>query len=883
MKLRFDIKTILFGLLAFLCLRTGFAQSQSEIIARYSQALAAQTLEERIAILEDIVRQAPDFLEAKYALGASYYEKRNFKAAIPYFEEINSLSDAEIARRPSLQSTLTKARLDVKLAAAYNVVGMNYLESHRADSAIANLRKAIKFKPDEALFYYNLGNAYIKQGNYPLALEAYQHSLRLENNFAPAWINAGAAYWYLDRFGDAVDAYKKGLELDPGNSSARANLKKAETRLRIDTMLASVDSAMRAENPDFAITIIDRIKQLDPAFAGTGEKLTAARRLRTYQQAVAAKNAGDTALALQLLSDLPATFRNSASLRRDLQRTLQQQEERETLDDKYSQALRLFEIGSYEAARRVTNDILRIDRGFQKAQRLSTRIDSALAAEREALASTPAPVETAAVETLATPPALAQVSAADSALMDTAAATAPPILQQPQRPVPATGKRSLDTIFLIALSGIALALLIGLFLAKRKRNQDERSATMRPPLPANRDSGETPEQEVSAAVARVNFDDAGEKEPGTQELFENLIHDNGSVEILEIIEDEKSDSEGDEAALADEEILKSPANTETEAFLSLLDEDENQPGELSEDDSRHIIDKDVTRTVDMSQFKVRKIGRYIIEKEIGRGAAGRIYKAWDQKLDRTVVIKTVSYSLTASEEEIKRMKARVYREARSAAKLNHPNIVVVYDVEDEPTYSYIVMEHIEGQDLRELLDREKKIAPGRSVNIIMQVCKALQFAHNAGIVHRDIKPSNVLMLGNDKVKVTDFGIAKVTNHLTLTQTGRVVGTPSYMAPEQIEGSDVDGRADIFSLGVVFYELLTGQRPFIGETLAALAYKIVHTEPPPPSLINVELPNVYDDIINKAMAKDPNERYQDLGKLIDDLQKVQALVASKESQ
>ena len=229
--------------------------------------------------------------------------------------------------------------------------------------------------------------------------------------------------------------------------------------------------------------------------------------------------------------------------------------------------------------------------------------------------------------------------------------------------------------------------------------------------------------------------------------------------------------------------------------------------------------------------------------------------------------------MTGTAEEIKRLKARVDREARAAAKLSHPNIVIVYDVEDESSFSYIVMEYIQGTDLSLMLDQNKKLDRALAVKLVLQTCKALQFAHDSGVIHRDIKPSNIMIVEKDTVKVTDFGIAKISNNLTLTQTGRVVGTPSYMAPEQIEGKEVDGRADVFSLGIVLYELLTGQRPFTGDTLASLAYKLVHIDPPPPSKLDKAVPLVFDEIISKSICKNPNNRFQSADEFYKALSKV----------
>jgi serine/threonine-protein kinase len=276
------------------------------------------------------------------------------------------------------------------------------------------------------------------------------------------------------------------------------------------------------------------------------------------------------------------------------------------------------------------------------------------------------------------------------------------------------------------------------------------------------------------------------------------------------------------------------------------------PQPLTNHQSKHSADPDFSGQ--------SALGRYLIEREIGKGAMGNIYLAWDTKLDRRVVIKTVCFTLATSEVDTSTLKDRVYREARAIARLGHPNIVVVYDVEDGRDMSYIVMEHIEGRDLRQVLQSERRFDYPRAIKITAQVCSALDYAHRTGIIHRDIKPSNIMLLPGDKAKVTDFGIAKIADNFVLTLPGHILGTPSYMAPEQFEGDEIDGRADLFSLGVVLYELITGCRPFTGGSLASLAYKIVHKMHLPPSLQNVELPLELDEIVGKALAKNPQERY-----------------------
>jgi serine/threonine-protein kinase len=220
---------------------------------------------------------------------------------------------------------------------------------------------------------------------------------------------------------------------------------------------------------------------------------------------------------------------------------------------------------------------------------------------------------------------------------------------------------------------------------------------------------------------------------------------------------------------------------------------------------------------------------------------------------------------TLSEKEAAEFEQRFFREAKSAGRLNHPNIVTVYDVGRDGDLAWIAMEFLAGRSLRDLLDAGEPLAPGRIVGIGAAVADALAFAHAQGVIHRDVKPANIMVLDSGVVKLADFGIAQLPGS-GLTMTGAVLGSPKYMAPEQISGHKADGRSDIFSLGVVLYELLAGKPPFEGENLHAAMYQVVHKEPPPPSACRDGQTNAFDAVITKALAKDPAARYQDAAAL-----------------
>lgn len=263
-----------------------------------------------------------------------------------------------------------------------------------------------------------------------------------------------------------------------------------------------------------------------------------------------------------------------------------------------------------------------------------------------------------------------------------------------------------------------------------------------------------------------------------------------------------------------------------------------------------------------------KIGKYEIVEELGRGGMGVVYKAYDALMEREVAIKVISDGVLAMPE----IKSRFYREARTAGKLGHENITVVYDVSEEDGKPYIVMEYLTGADLGTLLDRGEPMSLQQKLEYAVQICRGLSFSHSHGIIHRDIKPGNIRITGTGRVKIMDFGIAKPESS-NLTRTGALIGTPFYMSPEQIQGKKVDKRSDIFSFGVLFYELLTLQKPFAGSEATSVMFKIVHEEPERIDDALIEHRNGLREIVLTTLAKDPDKRYQDLAEVADLLEHV----------
>jgi serine/threonine protein kinase len=267
-----------------------------------------------------------------------------------------------------------------------------------------------------------------------------------------------------------------------------------------------------------------------------------------------------------------------------------------------------------------------------------------------------------------------------------------------------------------------------------------------------------------------------------------------------------------------------------------------------------------------------RIGKFQIVQKLGAGAFGTVYKAQDPELGRFVAIKTIRLEgLAASQASLDDLMARFKREAQVAARLKHPNIVTIHEIGSLPGNSYLVMEYVDGVGLDRVIARSGKMSVERAAAIAAQVADALAYAQKHNVVHRDIKPANIMIEAGDHVKVTDFGIAKVTDSVDhLTATGSLLGTPSYMSPEQARGGHIDGRSDLFSVGCILYEMLAGQKAFRGESITALLFKIITEEPPPLRELDPTVSDEMIRIVSRALAKSPEARYQSGRELADDL-------------
>ncbi|MFH1893104.1 MAG: serine/threonine-protein kinase [Candidatus Zixiibacteriota bacterium] len=293
----------------------------------------------------------------------------------------------------------------------------------------------------------------------------------------------------------------------------------------------------------------------------------------------------------------------------------------------------------------------------------------------------------------------------------------------------------------------------------------------------------------------------------------------------------------------------------------MLDELAKATGETDKSDSRANGDSSRPKDPKSASDKIpSSFGRYTVTGKLGKGAMGTVYKGMDPAIDRPVALKTILLDRIADESEIDELRERLTREAKAAGSLSHPNIVTIYDVGQDGDTQYIAMEYLEGHTLEQIINRQLEFNFRLAAKIVFQICSALSYAHRHGIVHRDIKPANIMVMENFHVKVMDFGIARFESS-SLTQTGIAMGTPNYISPEQLKGEEVTLSSDIFSLGVVFYEMLAGRKPFVGDNISNLILKIINDNPPLPSTYSDKIPAMLDIIVKKSLEKNPYDRYQ----------------------
>jgi len=362
----------------------------------------------------------------------------------------------------------------------------------------------------------------------------------------------------------------------------------------------------------------------------------------------------------------------------------------------------------------------------------------------------------------------------------------------------------------------------------------------------------------------LNFQEQGHLDQALEKFLQFAPKDNASKEMLYNLGlDFERKRMPHKALTAYRHLATNGKFRDTKERIKQLQSGDDTPG--------HIPRMNGTLVLDRAGEKPT-LGRYRVEKELGQGAMGTVYLGIDPKINRQVAIKTLAYSLV-DPADLESVKERFFREAEAAGRLNHPKIVTIYDVGEENDLAYLAMELLNGKDLSHYCHPKQLLEPLRVIQILKQIAQALDYAHQQGVIHRDIKPANIIILDDGQVKVADFGVARVVSS-SQTETGLILGTPSYMSPEQVAGKKVDGRSDLFSLGVLMYELLSGEKPFQGENMAALMYNIASCNYRPLNELRPKLPAECQQILAKLFQKGITRRFKTASLLATELENLQ---------
>lgn len=781
----------------------GYSQEiNQDALSHFEKALHAQDIQKRIEHYEKALAIEPGFPDALYQLGVAYLDQGSFDKAI---ETLTRVVPADSAANSDIATHLKDA---------YTFLAQEYLAEDEMDQALYAIEEALYLDELYSPALATLGKLRLKQHKLTAALDALTISLERNPRQAAAWNTFGDVHLRGDNLPAAIRAYEKALAINPDLKSAKFHLKVARERNAPHAWLQKSEYFIAKDSLAQAIEVLRNAVAAHPKNTALLQHLAWAEQEHTYRVAMHAWHDGKWTQAVDLLQRLNPEYKDAFLRLEEARAELFLNEvDPVPMESNTAQPEQLLP----EMADTTLTESLTVTVNTVAEIKLPQTVNSPGGEEQ---------VDSLVVGSAAVIPdsTVAELLAATNFLPaeNSSEASFPMLDQVPANRPNVRQKTSMNAFWLAGAAGSMLFLALVLLQYRRKNtrqfkpDQPEQTAT-----PKNENLSAQPGKQMSGAT--------------TENLFHEEVASETPVKFGHLNTRELFDQH------------------ETTAASTLLPEDS-------------LLALQETRTIVGGIRNIEKIGRYVIEKQIGRGSMGLILKAWDPKLDRTVVIKQIALQLCRDGNAISRLRNRLYREARAAGKLNHPNIVTIYDVEELDTSSYIVMEYLDGHDLRQITHTKKPIPPGRALKIIGQISDALDFAHRNGIVHRDIKPANVILTAGDRIKVADFGIAKLPQSGTLTKTGDMIGTPFYMSPEQIEGRRVDGRSDVFSAGVVLYELLTGCRPFGGDSIPAIVYNIVQSQPKAPTKVNSNLPASLDEILQRALAKDPDDRYKTAAEL-----------------
>jgi len=835
-----------------------------------TRAQNATSEKEKIELLQQAVQLQPGHLKARLELGQLYLKNSQFTQAKEQF---------------------SAAALATQDAQALELLGDTYVKLGQIRDACNAYETAFQQKTSNTQLYFKMVDLQISERQYSEAEDKIKTFIRKFGvNNPDAWFYWGKISLAKNDLKEAEKGFRSALKHDPNHARAKAALAQLAQSAQVLEIEKQLQPAVDAKNIDLVNQKLNEIKKIDATYNPQKWHTEIAK---IYQsQANSALTVNDKKAAYPLLlsareydANLPGLKSQISSLEKDLNQT-------EQLNNWYAAGKNAMSQENWQNAVSNFEQISRLDPNFQDTRAL-------LASARQKLRAQNPPAETPAtpIQPGPNPQALFDEGLLLVAEKNWEAASEKfqSVLRLEPNYKPAAGMKNLSdgSRFLDAGEWAPALVQFNEGLVALPQNETLQAAQ-------NYAEARLALKKNETELARQKFlaiQKLGVPFRDTQTLLTELMKESQgepafSLEnlktcipyvlglfllvalalILKLARKKPAPDITDTTSAAtaktkvrrpSEEIKtvtrvaeKPPIPEEESVFLEDIDEEEmlvdNEPTALSEQE---------TMVSGAGAPPKRHQGRYEMKGEIGRGAMGKVYRAYDHKMERMIVLKEIRMDKAQDHEEYDKLKKRFLREARSAGRLHHANIVTVFDIINQGSKLYISMEYLDGVNLLKYLQKHQIVDPKKASQIIHQACEALHYAHQAGIVHRDIKPSNLMIQPDGQVKIVDFGVAKDTDSTTLTLVGSSLGTPSYMSPEQIEGKNVDGRSDIFSLGVVFYEMITGERPFKGETMASIIIKIIQAQPKRITTIKKNLPEELENIILKMLEKNPEKRYQ----------------------
>jgi len=788
----------------------------SAVTAQQTPPAAMELYEQ--ALEAESLQQTITLLERALAI-APRYDLALYHLGRAYYQTRDYLNAIDRFTRIVDTTAVPTSGLTSYLRNAHTFYAQDLLEQGQPGQALQHVREALAFDADYAPALTVLGITHAELQNREQAIATLKKSLRLDAEQTAAWNRLGDLYLTAESYRKAIGAYERSLAIDAEQTHIRHQLAMAQQANAPEAWLNKYAQTVQTYGAEAGMLLLERAVANNPESQEIAAALQDAIQERDYLAGMHAMEQGEWQLAFNTLQKVNPNYKDTA-LKLEEARSELLLAQAQTLNDSATVTVPR-EVPDETTTHQLAADTT--DTPDSVTQILTMTYDSLQQTQKEQLSDSH----------------MVQQTSIDSTRLDSivVANEFPEVTLSEETTEPlsrlARIRATLTWPIVAGATLLGLMVLSLIVMAVKKRPI---------PVPSRESLAETLKVDGHSGHTQASLTH------GTDELFQEQVASQTPVKFSPPSRKRRYPrSKKNQPAQPDVSELKALSMLETKTMLGGL------PQAL-------------------------KIGRYLIEKEIGRGSMGQVFKAWDPKLDRTVVIKQVAFDLSANKEELAHMRDRLHREAKAVASLNHPNIVIVYDVAEEKAFSYIVMEYVEGHDLHAVLQKSKKLELPHCLTILQQICLALDFAHKHHVIHRDIKPSNILLTHSHEAKVADFGIAKLPQLGTLTHTGNVMGTPFYMSPEQIEGKHLDGRTDIFSVGVMMYEMLTGVRPFIGETIPAVVYKIVHKDPIAPSLLNDTLPEEVNEVVERALAKDPENRYTDAAQFLLHLRKLEKNLA-----